>query len=301
MHKILLISNPASGRQKNEKKIKKIEKYCFLNNISFNHIKSKYPTHITEICRDVEKYSHVLVMGGDGSINEAINGIITLNKKPILSIIPSGTTNDLAKILKIPKNINKNLKLIFSDNNSLIDINKVGDIYFTYVAALGYLTSVSYDIDSNMKKKFGYLAYIWQLIKQIKKKEEFEIKLTANNETKIIKTPLIFILAARKFGGLNLRNYEKVCKLNDGLIKFHAYNTQRHLKKKLIRFLFRFGKLYKKDYTIISDKIDIEILSDNIARWNFDGENKISGSIKVEVIKKALPITINKKVKKRLF
>ncbi|MDO4903306.1 MAG: diacylglycerol kinase [Limosilactobacillus sp.] len=120
-----------------------------------------------------EGFDLIVAAGGDGTLNEVINGIAGLEKRPTLAIIPSGTTNDYARALKIPRDDPiAAAKLILRKNKKFkIDLGKAGDKYFMNIAAGGTLTELTYDVPSQMKSLFGYAAYLAkgaELLPQIK-------------------------------------------------------------------------------------------------------------------------------------
>jgi diacylglycerol kinase (ATP) len=103
----------------------------------------------------------VVAAGGDGTINEVVNGIAPLEKRPKMAIIPGGTTNDYARALKIPRdNIKAATEVILKKQTVKMDIGKTPSSYFINIAAGGHLTELTYDVPSELKSIFGYLAYL---------------------------------------------------------------------------------------------------------------------------------------------
>jgi diacylglycerol kinase (ATP) len=79
-----------------------------------------------------------------------------------MAIIPAGTTNDYARALKIPTQITSKPPLrSFRNNQSVkMDIGKAAETYFINIAAGGSLTELTYEVPSELKSIFGYLAYL---------------------------------------------------------------------------------------------------------------------------------------------
>lgn len=106
-------------------------------------------------------FSLIVAAGGDGTINEVVNGIAPLDKRPKLAIIPAGTTNDYARALKVPRNnVKAAAEVIQKEQTVKMDIGKANETYFINIAAAGYLTELTYEVPSELKSIFGYLAYI---------------------------------------------------------------------------------------------------------------------------------------------
>lgn len=104
----------------------------------------------------------IVAAGGDGTLNEVVNGLAPLKHRPTMAIIPAGTTNDYARALKIPRDDPiAAARLILKKNKKFkIDIGQAGENYFMNIAAAGTLTELTYDVPSDMKSLFGYLAYL---------------------------------------------------------------------------------------------------------------------------------------------
>src|SRR5690625_1365921 len=96
-------------------------------------------------------YDVIVAAGGDGTINEVINGIAGEEKRPKLGIIPTGTTNDFARALFIPRNIEKAVDIILADQSMFLDIGKVNEHYFMNIAGGGRLTELTYEVPTGLK------------------------------------------------------------------------------------------------------------------------------------------------------
>lgn len=109
----------------------------------------------------------IIAAGGDGTINEVVVGISPFEKRPRLAIVPTGTTNDFARALKIPRGkpleaieiIGKNQILNIDVGHAIIKETK-DEQYFINIAAGGGLTELTYSVPSHLKTAFGYLAYL---------------------------------------------------------------------------------------------------------------------------------------------
>ncbi|ANK60115.1 diacylglycerol kinase [Loigolactobacillus backii] len=108
-----------------------------------------------------EGFDLVVAAGGDGTINEVVNGIAGLKRRPKMAIIPAGTTNDYARALKIPREDPvEAAKVVLKNQTIKMDIGQANDQYFMNIAGGGFLTELTYDVPSETKSIFGYLAYL---------------------------------------------------------------------------------------------------------------------------------------------
>ncbi|SDK36465.1 diacylglycerol kinase [Sediminibacillus albus] len=161
MKRARIIYNPTSGREAFKKELPSVLK-------SFEQAGYETSAHATTCAGDATKaaqtavdrrFDIVVAAGGDGTINEVINGIAGNQYRPKLGIIPVGTTNDLARALNIPRNIQKAVEVILEDKVQALDIGRVNDQYFMNIAGGGKLTELSYEVPSKLKTMLGQLAY----------------------------------------------------------------------------------------------------------------------------------------------
>lgn len=115
-----------------------------------------------EACRAAQAgFELIVAAGGDGTLNEVVNGIAPLAKRPRMAIIPGGTTNDYARALKIPRNDPVAATRIILKNQTLpMDIGQAGEHYFMNIAGGGSMSELTYEVPSEYKSILGYLAYL---------------------------------------------------------------------------------------------------------------------------------------------
>ena len=105
-------------------------------------------------------YDRVVCCGGDGTLSETVSGLLTLDVPPVLGYIPTGTTNDFAKNLGLPRGVEKAAVTAMEGTPRPCDMGRFNDRTFVYVAAFGVFTDVSYDTPQQFKSAFGHLAYV---------------------------------------------------------------------------------------------------------------------------------------------
>lgn len=125
-------------------------------------------------------YSHVFAAGGDGTLNEVVNGVARVPgalDKVIFGLIPAGTGNDFAESLGIPNEIDLALEAIFSGKTISVDLGKVNDRWFVNVSAGGFIAEVSEAVTPGMKTVAGRFAYLIGGAQQIFEYEAIEAKI----------------------------------------------------------------------------------------------------------------------------
>ncbi|MFR8104499.1 MAG: diacylglycerol/lipid kinase family protein [Clostridia bacterium] len=182
--KVLLIVNPTAGKGKVIKVLKKVnshltEKGCDTD-ILYTRKKDDAMLYANQYGKD---YSMVVSCGGDGTLNEVINGLMNLEKKPKLSFIPFGTTNDFAKTLKVPNTKFITPNKIKTYDEIFCDIGSFDQTYFNYIAAFGIFTEVSYATPQSLKNRMGRIAYFLEGIKELTSIKTYPLTIEVEGKT----------------------------------------------------------------------------------------------------------------------
>ena len=301
MKKCVLIINPTSGRNKKITNIELLNKT--LNEYEYDlEIKyTEYKGHATEIVKNLENTDLVISIGGDGTFNEVMIGNFERKNRLLLAHLPYGTANDIGAMYGYKKDLIKNLKLLMEGSVKDIDICTINGTPFTYCAAFGKLTNVSYDTPKSMKKKYGYLAYLIYGLKEIKGKTNlYSIKYTIDNEEHQGNYSFILISNANRIAGIN-NFYENVL-LDDN--KFEVLLCNLTTKKEIINAIYH---LTKSDITKVKGfefyKVsDFKILFDEIpiTNWCIDGEKYdcLSDEYKIDIVRNVKLLLPKKNIKK---
>ena len=107
-----------------------------------------------------KQYDLIVCAGGDGTLNEAISGVLRSGSNCPIGYIPCGSTNDFAATLKLSTDVMKAALDIMEGSPVEYDVGRFGDRYFSYIASFGALTQVSYSTPQTMKNALGHLAYV---------------------------------------------------------------------------------------------------------------------------------------------
>lgn len=116
-----------------------------------------------------EEYELLVCLGGDGTLSEVVSGLMDLEKWPKIGYVPMGTTNDVAFCLGLPKDPEAAVRNIVKGETIPYDIGLFGGEYFTYIAAFGAFTEVSYATPQETKKALGHTAYLLEGVKSLPK------------------------------------------------------------------------------------------------------------------------------------
>ena len=298
MIKTLIVFNPYSGRSSVKEELDNI--YTELYKIGIVDISIFYPNRCMEITDYLKengfRFDLLILFGGDGTLNEAVNGLMRLDKKPKLLYVPTGTVNDVGHTLKLSRRFKETVRLL-KEEPVCMDVCKANDEYFIYVYACGKFTSVSYGNYLKIAKKtLGKFYYYFKSVKDFFKPISLDFNI---NEKSYVGVYLMLILNTQRVGNFYIRKKE-VDKLNDGVISLVLFKSTFFIPLSLIiyflfgnRFVYRFEEILGSDFKIICS---------NKYQFNKDGESSyFTNNVDISVIPKAIEIYVNKKVKHKLF
>lgn len=289
--KTLFIYNPNAGHMQI-----KYNLYDVINTLSKEYkdlvvyASTKQKDIFNYVNKEGSKYDLVIVSGGDGSLSEAVNGLMTLKSLPKLGYIPAGSTNDFATSLKLSKDMKKCAKQIVEHKDAKkIDIGKFNDDYFVYVAAFGAFTEVAYSTPQDIKNAIGHLAYILNGINSLNKIKSYQLEIKADNEIYSGNYIYGMITNSLSVGGLYHLNNRNV-KLDDGLFEVMLIEKPKDLieLQEITASLLLNSRIKSKHVKIFKTN-KLTITPTTNMSWTLDGE--YGGSPKEVTIK-----NLNKKI-----
>lgn len=228
-----------------------------------------------------EEYDIIVASGGDGTLNEVVNGIMPLNKKPNIGFIPVGTTNDFAMNFNLSKvNVNAAQSIVFGKPYAY-DIGSFNDHYFNYVAAFGLFADVSYATPQAYKNLLGRLAYIAEGARSLAYIQSYHMKFSCGEME--IEDEFIFgsISNANTVGGFRNLTGKNVT-LNDGLFEVILITKPKNLLElnSIINSLLLLNYDNKNIFKFKTN--EIKYTSEKLVDWSLDGE--FGGSLKSATI-----------------
>jgi YegS/Rv2252/BmrU family lipid kinase len=162
MKKLLFIYNPHAGRQRVRAELADILDVFAARSYAITAHPTLHPGDATLAAAQSGGYDRVVCCGGDGTLNETVTGLMRLpeGERPPLGYIPTGTTNDFARNIHLPKEMTEMAQVACGDRLRTCDLGMVDGRYFTYVAAFGLFTDVAYSTPQNTKNMLGHFAYV---------------------------------------------------------------------------------------------------------------------------------------------
>lgn len=270
--KALLIVNPCSGRNKSRAGTFEIVDRFSNSDYEFSVHTTTCQGDATNIVKEELKDNDLVVCcGGDGTLNETINGVMDMPRRVPIGYIPAGTTNDIAGSLGIPTDFKEAADLVINGQPNDYDIGLFNNRYYSYVASFGAFSRASYATSQKMKNRFGRAAYIAAGVADVKNIRN--VKMRVEYDDGVIEGKFVFgtVSNSLSVGGFIKLPDDKV-KFNDG--KFEVILVKDFKPHNLLSLM---GKVLtqnydnKQIYMFSTNKIKFTALEEDVA-WTIDGE-----------------------------
>jgi len=273
MKRLLFIYNPHAGKELLKPKLSDIIDIF----VKAGYEVVAYPTQsyrdayrkVSEY--DSDEYDLVVCSGGDGTIDEVVTGMMQRDKRDPIGYIPTGTTNDFANSLHIPKGLLRAADNAVNGTLFPCDVGKFNDDIFVYIAAFGLFTDVSYQTKQEMKNVLGHLAYVLEGTKRLFNVPSYRIKVTHDGET--LEDEFIFgmVTNSRSVGGFRNMIGKQVV-FDDGLFEVTLIKTPKNplALQEIVASLLIEQVDTKHMYSFKTGRITFESLEE--IPWTLDGE-----------------------------
>lgn len=292
--KAMFIYNPSSGKADaenyKETTINVLEGLGYEVIIKETEKQNDATVFAKEAC--AEKIEFLLAMGGDGTINEVVNGLAEQTHRPLFSFIPLGTVNDFARALGIPLEPELAIEALKMTHTKKIDIGQIGEKYFMNIVAIGEIANRVANTTAEQKTKMGSLAYLIEGAKAVISNDEIEMTIT--HDGGIWKgTPMLILVALTNSVG----GFEKMVKsaeVNDG--KLHVYIIKQAGLASIARMGAKIllGTLEEDEGVEVIRSTNVLIESENPLYCNVDGDEGDCTPLEIKVLPEHLEILIPK-------
>lgn len=294
--KNLIIMNPCSGKKKANKFLTDIvdifTKEGYMNTVLTTLKRGDGTVYAKEYASN---FDLITCIGGDGTFNEVVAGLLENDIDVPIGYIPAGSTNDFASSLNLSGGIVKAAQDIVKGERVPLDIGSFNGRKFSYVASFGAFTQTSYSTPQSIKNMLGHIAYVLEGAASITSIRPEHLKIEADGKT--YEGDYIFgaISNSTSFGGVLKINPEYV-DMSDGKFELLLVKAPKN-PIDLTEILYM---LSNQDYNsgmlifINADKFKIHA-NDKMA-WSLDGEYQEGcQDIVIENLHHAVDVIINKK------
>lgn len=281
--------NPVAGKGKGKKICFETVELLTKHGYRVTVLPTEHGTKTEEtIAKEAVNYEKIVAVGGDGTLNNVVNGILNGNADVPLGYIPLGSTNDFAYSLGLPKKINEACERIANNEPRFIDIGSFGDRNFVYIACTGMFAEASYMTSQQLKNTIGHSAYLLKGLFSLKDTKKMQYKVTADDVTLDGEFLFCAVSNTLRAGGVVSLPKNEV-EFDDGLFELTMLKAPKRITH---------------GTSIVSDLIHNRLDSDNFVRhrarnfkieveeesgWSLDGENGGNhNSVSIEIKQKAL-------------
>ncbi|WP_163192499.1 diacylglycerol/lipid kinase family protein [Clostridium thermarum] len=292
--KHLFIVNPHAGKGRTSSLIPVIDKLCKERALDYIIKSTSGPGDATKIVREYTRQEDMRVysVGGDGTVNEVVNGIVNTNSS--LAIIPSGSGNDFVRNITNIENLEEIIKASIDGETQWVDLGRLNDKYFINISSVGLDAEIVYTA-IKLKKlpfippKFAYLLSIFITVFGYKSKR---LKVIMDDVEVDTETLLVAIANGKYYGG-----GMKVSPMSD--ISDGYFDICHARKAGTFKILRLFPRLIKgvhdsiKEVTFYKSK-KVRIISEVELSVNIDGELLRMKNIDFEIIPRAINVVVTK-------
>ena len=283
MKKLLFIMNPYAGMRRANRYLSDIISL-------FNQHGFDVNIHMTAGTGDAARIAEeksvdmdlVVCCGGDGTLNETINGMLRAGSQAAIGYIPAGSTNDFAASLKLPTNIMQAAQDIVEGEPVAYDVGRFGDRYFAYVASFGAFTRSSYSTPQNIKNALGHTAYVLDSISELSQIRKVHVRMELEDE--IVEDDFIFgcISNSTSIGGI-LTLDPRIVDMSDGLLEVFLVRAPRNLTE-ITECIQALQSQRYNDCAMITfgPARKITVFAEGDMPWTLDGE-KFDGAEEIPV------------------
>jgi diacylglycerol kinase (ATP) len=216
------------------------------------------------------KYDVVIAAGGDGTIHEVVNGLANQEYRPKLGIIPTGTTNDFARALHIPRDVSSAVEIITKGEMIPVDIGCINDKYFINIAGGGRMTELTYEVPSKLKTMLGQLAYYLKGVEMLPSIKASHLRIEYDGKLFEGEAMMFLVGLTNSIGG-----FERLApdaSINDGLFSLLILKKVNLAEFIRIASLAVRGEHVNDPNLIYTQANRIKVYSDEKVQLNLDGE-----------------------------
>ncbi|WP_418128364.1 diacylglycerol kinase family lipid kinase [Staphylococcus sp. HKU1] len=250
---------------------------------------------IIKYCEEIktQQYSDdvdiVFILGGDGTVNELINGVMQNNLDVPIGIIPGGTFNDFVKTLNLnPRHKPASQQLMQSELQTY-DVMKINDQYALNFVGMGLIVQNAENVQEGNKDVFGKLSYVGSTMKTLLNPEHFDYKITFDDKEVDGNTSMLVVANGPFIGGSRIPLTDLSPSdgyLNTFIFKEQGTSVLNDIFKQ--RDSMNWNKMTDGIQHVLSKKITIE--TDPQQKVDMDGEIALTTPLEIEVIPNAIQI-----------
>jgi YegS/Rv2252/BmrU family lipid kinase len=210
--KAVFLVNPASANGSTGRRFAEIARRAGVLGLTGDALFSERPGHLAQLARSAaaEGADLLVVVGGDGSVHEVVNGLAALEHPPELAVIPRGTGWDFVRTFRIPRDIEAAVEIALSGAVRTIDIGRVtyrawsGDesvSHFANVASAGMSGAIAQRANETTKALGGKASYAWATFAVFSRWQASDVRVVVDGEIREGRLLDVIVANAKFLGG----------------------------------------------------------------------------------------------------
>jgi len=306
----LLVVNPKGGSCDAPHVAAAFEKRARENDIPFRVHMTNGKDDFDALARqaDADGYAVIVACGGDGTVSAVASTLV--GSPMMLGIVPGGTANVLAKELGISLESEAALDTVFangalsrssalqkSDGQTSVRTRSVdamrveGKCYFSHVS-MGVYSKIAENTRPEVKRKYGQLAYIWQVFKLLRHPIAWRFAISTDGLVHKLTASTVMIASAGSMGALGLQ-WAPGAKADDGRVAICAIQANRFWEYVSLLFSFLRNRHEESNYVQLFSARR-EVLIPNRAKLSVRGDGEIIGrsDLRMEVLPAAVTVVV---------
>lgn len=294
MSRCLVIINPVSGGGRARRYVMELE---WQLSTLFDTVEVKFTRgadDATNFALDASNrgFDAVFCMGGDGTINETVNGIAQGGCKVKFGFVPLGTVNDMSRALGIPLAPLEAIHALKRSEIRRVDIARCNDKYFCNNIAAGVIPKVVGAVTPKEKQLLGPLAYFMKGGQALFSTKDYPFQITTEEETFTCKSPLVIALLTNVVS--SFEKFMPTASVDDGYMRIIIFKEYFIMNVFWILPLILSGSIYNSKYVTILKvkKAKIELLKDVTLSTNMDGDKGPNLPVDLEVLPGLLQVYV---------
>ncbi len=206
MRKVKFIYNPSSGETLIAERLDEIVALYQQRGFSLLPYRLTFDGRPEDLLFDLDdSYHHVLIAGGDGTVNYVVNNLKKEGLDLPVAVLPAGTANDFASMLGVrSSDIVKNCARILDGEIREIDLGRVNGEYFVNVFSCGLFTDVSQKTPTILKNTFGKLAYYVGGVGELQRFRKMHIRIESDGGNFDGNSIIFFVFNGQTAGKLRI-------------------------------------------------------------------------------------------------
>lgn len=231
----------------------------------------------------------LFILGGDGTVNELVNGVMQHDLHLPVGIIPGGTFNDFTKTLNLDPNFKNASSQLLSAQVGSYDVMKVNDTYVLNYVGLGLIVQNAENVQEGSKDVFAKLSYIGSTVKTLMNPSKFDFELNIDGRKETGNTSMLLIANGPNIGGGRVPLTD--LSPQDGKVDTFIFDDQSF---SILNDIFK--KRDSMNWNEITEGIDhipgqhITLSTEPNMKVDIDGEISLETPIEIEVLPKAIQL-----------